>query len=71
MACQTDSNAQNQPYALNFLNQIINQFVEQDSSFFKDRKDEALDTILSHFTDLCYNAMMCLRGGDDKPLLAN
>ena len=36
VVCSTDSNAQNQPYALNFLTTLITQFIEQDVSFFKD-----------------------------------
>ena len=62
----TDANAQNQQYALNFLTQIITQFIEQENSFFKDKKEEALERISTHFTDLCYNCMMILRGGDSS-----
>jgi len=43
---------------------MINQFSEQDSSFFKDRKEEALDNLMDNFSDLCYNCMMILRGGE-------
>ena len=39
VVCCTDANAQNQPYAMNFLTQVITQFSEQDSSFFKERKE--------------------------------
>lgn len=62
-----DVNKMNQPYAMNFLSQIINQFTgEQDNSFFRERKDEALDTIMAHFTDLCYNCVVILRAGGDE-----
>ena len=64
VVCCTDEDAQNQHYALNFLTQMITQFAEQDSSFFKDKKEEALDTLMEHFQDLCYNCMMILRGGE-------
>ena len=43
---------------------MINQFSEQDSSFFKDKKEEAIDTLMEHFQDLSYNCMMILRGGE-------
>lgn len=64
VVCSTDANAQNQPYALNFLTTLISQFMEQENSFFKDRKEEQVDTILNHFRDLCYNNLLILRGGD-------
>lgn len=67
----TDANAQNQPYALNFLTQVINQFIEQENSFFKDRKEEALDSLMTHFTDLCYNSIIILRGGDSTSKYVN
>lgn len=38
--------------------------MEQDSSFFKDRKEEQVDTVLNYFQDLCYNNLLILRGGD-------
>ena len=60
----TDANVENQPYALNFLTTLITQFTEQDISFFKDRKDQALDNIMAHFSDLCYNCLLLLRGGN-------
>ena len=63
-----DVNKMNQPYAINFLTQIINQFngEQQENSFFRERKEEALDIIFSHFTDLCYNCIVILRGGNDE-----
>jgi len=59
-----DANKHNQAYALNFFTQVITQFSDQDSSFFKGNKEEALDTLMSHFKDLAYNAMLVLRSGD-------
>ena len=41
----------------------MTQFTEQDISFFKDRKEEAIDNIMAHFQDLAYNCLMLLRGG--------
>ena len=42
----------------------MNQFLEQDMSFFKENKDALLDRFLTHFIDICYNCMLILRGGD-------
>ena len=67
----TDENLLNQPYALNFLTQIVNQFSEQESSFFKDRREEALDTVMSHFSDLVYNSMLILRAGGATNMYVN
>ena len=49
---------------MHFLSQILNQFLEQDNSFFKERKEALVDRLLEHFTDICYNCMLILRGGD-------
>ena len=67
----TDANAQNQPYALHFFTQLIMQFSEQEASFFKDRKEEAMNALFEHFNDLCYNCLMILRGGDSSPTYTN
>jgi len=67
----TDANSQNQSYALNFLTQIITQYCEQDISFFKNRKEETLDTIMDYFPDLCYNALLILRGGNTQATYVN
>ncbi len=50
---------------------MINQFSEQELSFFKGRKDEAMDALFAHFSDLCYNCLMILRGGDSSPTYTN
>ena len=62
----TDANKMNQPYALNFFTQIMTQFIEQDVSFFKERKEALVDRLLVHFVDICYNCMLLLRGGDSE-----
>ena len=59
-----DANAQNQVYAMNFLTQIITQFGEQENTFFKGRKEESIDMLMSHFNDLCYNSLIILRSGE-------
>ena len=66
VTCSTDANKQNQAYALNFLTQIINQFVEQDASFFKERREGLVDRLLEHFVDISYNCIMIRRGGDSE-----
>ena len=62
----SDTNRQNQPYALHFFSQVMNQFLEQDISFFKERKEALVDRLLVHFVDICYNCMIVLRGGDSN-----
>jgi hypothetical protein len=67
-----DANAMNQPYAMNFLTQIITQFCgEQDNSFFRDRKEQALDNILAYFNDICYNCIVILRAGGNNEYYVN
>ena len=69
----TDENAQNQPYALNFMSQIIEHMFQQENSFFKDSsKEETIDAFLkNHFVDLCYNSLMLLRGGENDKTYVN
>jgi hypothetical protein len=49
---------------LHFLTTLITQFTEQDISFFKERKEAALDALMVHFKDLTYNCLLLLRGGE-------
>lgn len=42
----------------------MNQFIETDASFFKERKEALVDRMLEHFVDICYNCILILRGGD-------
>ena len=44
----------------------MNQFLEQDPSFFKERKEALVDRLLVHLVDICYNCMLILRGGDSN-----
>ena len=62
--CSFDANHMNQPYALHFLTTVVNQFNDQDLTFFKDRKDEAEKVLFAHFTDLVYNCLMIIRSGE-------
>ena len=64
--CSFDANQQNQHYALHFLTTVINQFNDQDISFFKDRKEEAERVLFTHLTDLVYNCLMIIRSGESN-----
>ena len=49
---------------MNFLTQVITQFGEQENTFFKGRKEESIDMLMTHFNDLCYNCLIILRSGE-------
>lgn len=66
VCAQFDSNRQNLPYALQLLNNILLQFVEQENSFFKDGdKAKAFSVFKPFISDICYNCLMILRSPND------
>lgn len=58
---QTETNQQNLPYCLALLSTIINQFIDRDKDFFKDKKDDFFEVFSQYFKDLTYNCLIILR----------
>ena len=58
---QSETNQKNLPYCLALLSTIINQFIDRDKDFFKDKKDEFFEVFSQYFRDLTYNCLIILR----------